>query len=317
MVESNDVRPWMRTTLFLAAAYNLLWGAWVILRPGDFFQFAGIEPPRYLGIWQCVGMIVGVYGVGYAIAARDPIRHWPITLVGFLGKIFGPIGFLFGLLSTSPGDPGRLPLSWGLTIITNDLIWWLPFAAILYAAFRHHSAPPETERLTVQEANQTFRSQHGKTLAELSEGRLCLVLFLRHSGCTFCREALADMSKARAELAQEGVMPVLVHMGQNDDQAQQFFDSYDLGDLDRISDPDCQLYRAYDLQRGTFWQVMGPAVWWPGAKAFFGGHFVGKLVGDGFQMAGMFTVRDGRVVREHRHETSADRPAVDRMAMAE
>ena len=39
-------------------------------------------------------MIVGVYGVGYATAALDPSRHWPVVLVGLLGKIFGPIGFL-------------------------------------------------------------------------------------------------------------------------------------------------------------------------------------------------------------------------------
>ena len=40
------------------------------------------EFPRYPQIWQCVGMIVGVYGVGYLVAASDPLRHWPIVLVG-------------------------------------------------------------------------------------------------------------------------------------------------------------------------------------------------------------------------------------------
>ena len=41
-----------------------------------------------------MGMIVGVYGIGYLIAARDPRTHWPIVLVGLLGKVFGPIGFV-------------------------------------------------------------------------------------------------------------------------------------------------------------------------------------------------------------------------------
>jgi small multidrug resistance pump len=40
-------------------------------------------------------MIVGVYGVGYYIAAYDPYRHWPIVFVGFSGKFFGPIGMAF------------------------------------------------------------------------------------------------------------------------------------------------------------------------------------------------------------------------------
>lgn len=75
-------------------------------------------------------MIVGVYGIGYLIAARNPLRHWPITLVGLLGKILGPIGFVGAVID------GQLPLAFGVTIITNDLIWWLPFGLILYRAFQ-------------------------------------------------------------------------------------------------------------------------------------------------------------------------------------
>ena len=104
----------------------------MVLLPNLLFQWAGMELPRYPQIWQCVGMIVGVYGVGYLIAAASPYRHWPIVLVGLLGKIFGPIGFL------SAAASGELPWSWGVTIITNDLIWWIPFAAILFQAFCFH-----------------------------------------------------------------------------------------------------------------------------------------------------------------------------------
>ena len=49
-----------------------------------------MEVPRYSFLWQCVGMIVGVYGVGYLAAAAAPLRHWPIVLVGFLGKSVWP-----------------------------------------------------------------------------------------------------------------------------------------------------------------------------------------------------------------------------------
>ena len=43
-------------------------------------------------------MIFGVYGVGYAVAATAPLRHWPIVLVGLLGKLFGPVGFIAAAL---------------------------------------------------------------------------------------------------------------------------------------------------------------------------------------------------------------------------
>lgn len=123
-------KPWMKWVLLAAAAYNLLWGAWVILFPLAGFRLAGLEPPRYPEIWQCVGMIVGVYGIGYAAAAFAPLRHWPIVLVGFLGKIFGPIGFLDAAMR------GTLPWKMGFTILTNDLIWWVPFGLILYSAWQ-------------------------------------------------------------------------------------------------------------------------------------------------------------------------------------
>ncbi len=115
--------------LKIAAYYNLIWGALIIFFPHALFDFAGLPRMNYPGVWQCVGMIVGVYGIGYYVAASDPVRHWPIVLVGFLGKIFGPIGFLQSLYL------GVFNLKFGMTIITNDLIWWIPFYLILKNAY--------------------------------------------------------------------------------------------------------------------------------------------------------------------------------------
>jgi hypothetical protein len=115
----------------MAGIYNVLWGAIVIIFPNLFFELAGMPVPLYPMIWQCVGMIVGVYGVGYWIAGDDPNRHWPIIFVGFLGKIFGPIGFIWYLIQ------GLMPLKWGMIIIFNDIIWWLPFALLLIGAYRN------------------------------------------------------------------------------------------------------------------------------------------------------------------------------------
>lgn len=127
---------WMKLTLLTAGVYNMVWGAFVILFPLAPFRWIGMDVPRYPELWQCIGMIVGVYGVGYAVAARDPARHWPIVLVGLLGKIFGPIGFAISL------SKGTLPAVAGWTIMTNDLIWWIPFAAILWHAFKANAQSP-------------------------------------------------------------------------------------------------------------------------------------------------------------------------------
>lgn len=121
---------WHGRILKLAALYNLLWGAVVILMPNLFFDFAGMQRPLYPEIWQCVGMIVGVYGVGYWLAASNPYQHYPIVVVGLMGKILGPIGFAQAILAE------RFTLMFGINIIFNDLIWWIPFSHILWITWK-------------------------------------------------------------------------------------------------------------------------------------------------------------------------------------
>ena len=125
----------MSRVLVAAAVYNLLWGAWVVLWPYSFFDWTGLARPQYPSLWQCVGMIVGVYGIGYAVAATDPLRHWPIVLVGFLGKVAGPIGYV-----DAAWVRGTLEPALGWTIPTNDLLWWVPFGVILWHAWRTRQA---------------------------------------------------------------------------------------------------------------------------------------------------------------------------------
>lgn len=124
----------MSVVLVLAGAYNLAWGTWTILFPTASFALSGMEvegkPLHYPQLWQCVGMIVGVYGVGYLLAARDPVRHWELVFVGLLGKVLGPVGLAVGVMRD------EIPPAALATIIPNDLIWWVPFGLILRQAHR-------------------------------------------------------------------------------------------------------------------------------------------------------------------------------------
>ena len=63
------------------------------------------------------------------------MRHWLIVLVGLLSKAFGPVGFV------SAEAAGDLLLRFGLTPLTNDVIWWIPFALILLHAYRTNHQP--------------------------------------------------------------------------------------------------------------------------------------------------------------------------------
>ncbi|NNF33750.1 MAG: alkyl hydroperoxide reductase [Saprospiraceae bacterium] len=121
----------MNKVMRIAAIYNILWGAWVVLFPLSFFQLTGMEEPNHPMIWQGMGMVIGVFGLGYWWASFNPVKHWPIVAVGFLGKIFGPLGFIFNYLK------GDVPASFAYTLITNDLIWWIPFFVILNEARKY------------------------------------------------------------------------------------------------------------------------------------------------------------------------------------
>ncbi|MBM80576.1 MAG: hypothetical protein CMJ78_08285 [Planctomycetaceae bacterium] len=297
-------RPWMRTVLLAAGAYNVAWGAFTVLAPGMSLGWLGLSSqPPIAQLWQCIGMIVGVYGVGYLIAARDPYRHWPITLVGLLGKVFGPIGFLFSLVT------GTLPASVGWTLITNDLIWWFPFAAILWGAVRYQqSVNTAYDMPEADDPLSELRTNHGNILDELANRQPQLVMFLRHAGCTFCREALADLARQRSEIEASGCGIVLVHMGDNDRDAS-FFDQYGLGDVPRIADPGCRLYRLFGLDLGSFTELLGPRVWLRGfTAAVLNGHGVGRLRGNGFQMPGAYIYHCGQILGGYQHSQASDRP---------
>lgn len=122
------MQNWKSVTLKIAAIYNILWGAWVVLYPNHFFLLTNMEPINHPMVWQGMGMVIGVYGLGYWWASFNPVKHWPIVGVGFLGKIFGPIGFLMNFAT------GKASVTFAYTLITNDLIWWIPFALILNEA---------------------------------------------------------------------------------------------------------------------------------------------------------------------------------------
>jgi hypothetical protein len=293
---------WARYVLYAAAAYNLVWGAIVIFAPLVHFRWAGMAEPRYPQIWQCVGMIVGVYGVGYWLAARDPFRHWPIVLVGLLGKILGPIGFLNAALT------GALPWKWGATIITNDLIWWVPFVSILYLTFRENTNSSRgTQSLDFKGALRSFRSQRNARLDMLSAVAPTLVVFLRHEGCTFCREALSQLQDIQIRLQRLGFNLAVVHMGSLMDGTI-LMQKWKIDDVHHFSDPHCVLYRAFGLERGTWLQLFSPTVLKRGWKAIRKGHGLGRLAGDGFRMPGAFVVIDGQIVVTHRSSTVADHP---------
>src|SRR5262249_29471705 len=124
---------------------------------------------------------------------------------------------------------------------------------------------------------RSLKSQNGKSLMEISQAKPVLVVFLRHSGCTFCREALADLQSKRREIEAGGTRIALVHMT-DDASAAAMFDRYGMGDVERFSDPGQSLYRAFGLELSSIRQMFGLKTWWRGfVAAIIHRHGFGKI----------------------------------------
>src|ERR1700733_8925162 len=110
---------------------------------------------------------------------------------------------------------------------------------------------------STEDVSQVLASIHtesGASLLALTEASPVLLIFLRHFGCSFCRQAISDVADLRGELDRRGVRPVFVHLG-TPERARPFFDYYGIGDVERVSDPAKRVYRlpVFQLGRRSPW----------------------------------------------------------------
>ena len=170
------------------------------------------------------------------------------------------------------------------------------------------SIPQRAEVIDPASAAEKFQLSSGESLLEASRERLLVLVFLRHFGCTFTRQILRGLESLLENAKTHDAELVIVHMlgkggenpylGGNDGVA-------------RISDPHCDLYRAFGLGKGNFRELLGLHVLWLAAVSIFKGCGVGHLAGDGRQMPGAFLFRDGEIIASQRASSAADMPDLD------
>ncbi len=168
----------------------------------------------------------------------------------------------------------------------------------------------DPQELKMAAVLQEYRTESGRSLLELLDESPLLLIFLRHFGCSFCRQTLDDVSRIREQIEARGIRPVFVHLG-TPERAKPYFDYYHLSDVERVSDPEASLYArpVFQLPRKkVFFQVLLPVVW----KAWLLGavrkHGIGMIKEDADQMPGIFYLRKRAIVRAFRYKTIADEP---------
>jgi peroxiredoxin len=154
-----------------------------------------------------------------------------------------------------------------------------------------------------------IKTQKGDTLWDLSYERPVLVVFLRHFGCVFCKEALTELGKIKDKISGHNTHLVLVHLA-DPQTAESFFSQYGLDEVDFVTDPEAIVYQQFGLLKGRLHQMMGLKVW---LRTFQQGVVQGhglssQLIGDGFQMPGVFLLFEGEIKDKFIHHTIADKP---------
>ncbi|HQV78669.1 MAG TPA: SelL-related redox protein [Chitinophagales bacterium] len=304
---SSKHTAWFKSALFIAGIYHILWGISVLFFPCFWFDLCSLSHPNYIHLWQLIGGYEIIFGIGFLMIAPNPLRHWRLLLLSFIAKLAIVVGFTYFY------HLGEEPFIVFNMILTNHLLWLIPFGIILYNAYHHQylldNDMIQLNKLELNELLDFFELNDGNNLKEESEKHPIMLVFLRRFGCLFCRETLEHLKKLQPEIEAKGTKIVLVHM-HHKEEALEELKKFNLESISSVSDPESILYKGFHLKRGTFFQLFG-------IKVLFRGIYLWLTKGtfssidneaDLFQMPGVFLVFRGKIIKQYVHRSAADIP---------
>ena len=294
--------------LRLSGAVAVLWGIFLLSwGPGPSGVGGGAHPglPAGLGFWSIL------MGSGVVVAAGAPSQHWLTLFLAGAGKL------LMGGIVLAAALNGSVSLLWLGACLGADTVWVVPIASTLVATARKSLGGSCSPRagLSLAGALRYFRLDTGESLFDASLKGPLLVVFLRHFGCVFCREAMLDLAAVRTRIEHSGTRLVVVHMSGRQD-GRQILDAYGLAGVESLSDPACELYTVFGLKQGGLGQLLGWRVLGRGLRLLARGVRSGKRMGDGLRRPGVFVLSQGQIVLAHRPRSVADRPDYLKLALA-
>lgn len=114
-----------RVIFALAALFNLMVGLPLLLAPRPAVSaLVYILPPDFM-LAQILGVLISVFGVGYAMVARDPAGGRPIAWLGVIGKL--PIPVILWFYVEADVVPVRT-----LLLSLGDLLFAVLFVVFLW-----------------------------------------------------------------------------------------------------------------------------------------------------------------------------------------
>jgi len=111
---------WMTLLLRFAGTFNLLAGLSMIFFYHEGYKMLGIPKPTVMLPVQVMGILVGLFGVGYHLVASHPIENRNVLLLGYWSKLLSSIAAMAYVFV------GKLPWMFGVVVFFSDIIY-LPF----------------------------------------------------------------------------------------------------------------------------------------------------------------------------------------------
>ena len=129
----RPLAKWMNVLLRFVAVFNVLAGLFMLFLYHETYKIIGMDEPKLSFPIQLVGILVGLFGVGYYLVAKNPVENRNMLMLGFWSK------FLGSCLATFYVVRGDLPPRFVAVYFFADIIYLPPFYLImrrLYALAR-------------------------------------------------------------------------------------------------------------------------------------------------------------------------------------
>jgi hypothetical protein len=144
-------------------------------------------------------------------------------------------------------------------------------------------------------AAATVLDSHGTPapLADLWSDHPAVIVWLRHFGCVFCREQVAEIRAVRSAI--EALGGGIAFVGNGTPRAAAWFQKGFAPDATVLTDPDLVSYRAIGARSGLR-STLGPQAWGAGIRAFRSGARQSTTKGHAYQQGGLVIMAPGNKV---------------------
>lgn len=298
-----------KVILLGAGIYHILWSLSIIFFPSYFYVINKTENVSDTDLRFVLGIFNAVLGIAFLSAMANPLRHWRIVFIGFIIKFLVVLSYLNCKNTVATDEHFIYQMIW-----MHQIIWLPLFAYILYGAYRYQQLlDKELIRMNHQSLDEFLKvyvTNQQNNVIDLSYKQPVLLVFLRHFGCTFCKEFLLNLKEVRKEVEAKGIKIILINMI-DEHKAQTILKEYNLDDVEYISDEEQLLYKAFKLERGNISSLFGLKVWIRAFKLLVTKKIINSS-SDGtdiFQMPGIFLLKDGAVIKQHTYNSVADNPS--------